>query len=133
VPPPYLKGRAPILAVHSCGKRLSGLDLQPVRRQNSGLQGPELAKRLQRAGDLRRSPPQATPTEADRRRPGAHERSSPGAASKNEGADGEGEAHYYLPHEGGHELMSHLVDERAERRRRIVARGDAIGDTFLLP
>ena len=131
VPPPDLKGREAILAVHSRGKPLApGVDLTHVAKQTSGLTGAELANICNEAAIIagRRGDAYVSQVDFD----DALERVVAGLQQKKVLTEKERRVLAY--HEGGHALMSFLVTERAELQKvTIVSRGEALGYTFHLP
>ena len=131
VPPPDLKGREAILAVHTRGKPLApSVDLGTVAKQTSGLTGAELANICNEAAIFagRRDDAYVTQVDFD----DALERVVAGLQQKKVLTEKERRILAY--HEGGHALLSYLVTERAELQKvTIVARGEALGYTFHLP
>jgi cell division protease FtsH len=131
VPPPDLKGREAILAVHTRGKPLAhGVDLTQVARQTSGLTGAELANICNEAAIFagRRDDSALTQTDFD----AALERVVAGLQQKKVLTEKERRILAY--HEGGHALMSHLMGAAMELQKvTIVSRGEALGYAFYLP
>ena len=131
VPPPDLKGREAILAVHTRGKPLAhGVDLTQVARQTSGLTGAELANICNEAAIFagRRDDSALTQTDFD----AALERVVAGLQQTKVLTEKERRILAY--HEGGHALMSHLMGAAMELQKvTIVSRGEALGYAFYLP
>jgi cell division protease FtsH len=131
VPPPDLKGREAILAVHTRGKPLAhGVDLTQVARQTSGLTGAELANICNEAAIFagRRDDSALTQIDFD----AALERVVAGLQQKKVLTEKERRILAY--HEGGHALMSHLMGAAMELQKvTIVSRGEALGYAFYLP
>jgi cell division protease FtsH len=131
VPPPDLKGREAILAVHARTKPLApDVSLHSVAKQTSGLTGAELANICNEAAIFagRRGDSYVNQKDFD----DALERVVAGLQQKKVLTEKERRILAY--HEGGHALMSFLVTERAELQKvTIVARGEALGYTFHLP
>src|SRR5712671_6962495 len=131
VPPPDLKGRTAILAVHTRGKPLgSNVDLGQVARQTSGLTGAELANICNEAAIFagRRDDNAITQMDFD----AALERVVAGLQQKKVLTEKERRILAY--HEGGHALMSHLMGNAMELQKvTIVSRGNALGYAFYLP
>jgi cell division protease FtsH len=131
VPPPDLKGREAILAVHARGKPLAGdVSLLNVARQTSGLTGAELANICNEAAIFagRRGDEYVTQSDFD----SALERVVAGLQQKKVLTEKERRILAY--HEGGHALMAHLMGQLGELQKvTIVARGNALGYTFHLP
>src|SRR5437870_2290001 len=131
VPPPDLKGREAILAVHTRGKPLApGVELNQVARQTSGLTGAELANICNEAAIFagRRGDLNLTQTDFD----AALERVVAGLQQKKVLTEKERRILSY--HEGGHALMAHLMGAAMELQKvTIVSRGDALGYAFYLP
>jgi cell division protease FtsH len=131
VPPPDLKGREAILAVHTRGKPLAlGVDLSQVARQTSGLTGAELANICNEAAIFagRRDDTALIQADFD----SALERVVAGLQQKKVLTEKERRILAY--HEGGHALMAHLMGAAMELQKvTIVSRGDALGYAFYLP
>jgi cell division protease FtsH len=131
VPPPDLKGREAILAVHTRGKPLAhGVDLTQVARQTSGLTGAELANICNEAAIFagRRDDSALTQEDFD----AALERVVAGLQQKKVLTEKERRILAY--HEGGHALMAHLMGAAMELQKvTIVSRGEALGYAFYLP
>jgi cell division protease FtsH len=132
VPPPDLAGREAILRVHTRGKPLNidDVDLTTVARQTSGLTGAELANICNEAAISagRRSDLTINQSDFD----WALERVVAGLQQRKVLTEKERRILAY--HEGGHALMSHLMNELSPLQKvTIVARGDALGYTYHLP
>jgi cell division protease FtsH len=132
VPPPDLAGREAILRVHTRGKPLNidDVDLATVARQTSGLTGAELANICNEAAISagRRSDLTISQSDFD----WALERVVAGLQQRKVLTEKERRILAY--HEGGHALMSHLMNELSPLQKvTIVARGDALGYTYHLP
>ncbi|HEY3462981.1 MAG TPA: AAA family ATPase [Gaiellaceae bacterium] len=132
VPPPDLAGREAILRVHTRGKPLNidDVDLATVARQTSGLTGAELANICNEAAISagRRSDLTIDQSDFD----WALERVVAGLQQRKVLTEKERRILAY--HEGGHALMSHLMNELSPLQKvTIVARGDALGYTYHLP
>src|SRR5438874_1524340 len=131
VPPPDLKGRIAIFAVHTRGKPLaSGVDLGQIARQTSGLTGAELANICNEAAIFagRRGDAHLNQSDFD----AALERVVAGLQQKKVLTEKERRILAY--HEGGHALMSHLMGAAMELQKvTIVSRGEALGYAFYLP
>jgi cell division protease FtsH len=132
VPPPDLAGREAILRVHTRGKPLNidDVDLSTVARQTSGLTGAELANICNEAAISagRRSDLTINQSDFD----WALERVVAGLQQRKVLTEKERRILAY--HEGGHALMSHLMNELSPLQKvTIVARGDALGYTYHLP
>jgi cell division protease FtsH len=132
VPPPDLAGREAILRVHTRGKPLNidDIDLGIVARQTSGLTGAELANICNEAAISagRRSDLTISQSDFD----WALERVVAGLQQRKVLTEKERRILAY--HEGGHALMSHLMNELSPLQKvTIVARGDALGYTYHLP
>src|SRR3954469_4389880 len=111
VPPPDLKGREAILAVHARGKPLApGVDLGAVARQTSGLTGAELANICNEAAIFAGRREDAYVTQADF--DNALERVVAGLQQKKVLTEKERRILAY--HEGGHALMAHLMGAAME-------------------
>jgi cell division protease FtsH len=132
VPPPDLAGREAILRVHTRGKPLNidDVDLGTVARQTSGLTGAELANICNEAAINAGRRSDLTINQADF--DWALERVVAGLQQRKVLTDKERRILAY--HEGGHALMSHLMNELSPLQKvTIVARGDALGYTYHLP
>src|SRR3989440_7113493 len=131
VPPPDLKGRIAIFAVHTRGKPLaSGVDLGQIARQTSGLTGAELANICNEAAIFAGRRGDAYLSQADF--DAALERVVAGLQQKKVLTEKERRILSY--HEGGHALMAHLMGAAMELQKvTIVSRGDALGYAFYLP
>src|SRR5256885_4401194 len=131
VPPPDLKGRIAIFAVHTRGKPLaSGVDLGQIARQTSGLTGAELANICNEAAIFagRRGDTYLCQADFD----AALERVVAGLQQKK--VLTEKERRILAFHEGGHALMAHLMGAAMELQKvTIVARGEALGYALYLP
>src|SRR4051812_5691464 len=131
VPPPDLKGREAILAVHTRSKPLApGVDLTQVARQTSGLTGAELANICNEAAIFagRRGDMNLTQTDFEQ----ALERIVAGLQQRKMLTEKERRILAY--HEGGHALMAHLMGSVMELQKvTIVSRGNALGYAFYLP
>ncbi len=130
IQPPDLKGRRDILVVHTRGKPLaSDVDLEAVARQTSGLTGADLANICNEAaiGAGRRSSVEISHGRL-RLRPRAGRRRPPAAAGRHR----QGEAHPRLPR-GRSRPRSRTCRRPSRRRRRIIARGTALGYVLHLP
>jgi cell division protease FtsH len=130
VPPPDLKGREAILAVHTRGKPLRGVDLELIARQTSGLTGAELANICNEAaifaGRRGRDVIEMEDFEA------ALERVVAGMESRRVMTDHEKRLVAY--HEAGHALLSELLPGVDKVHKiSIVPRGRALGYTLNLP
>jgi cell division protease FtsH len=132
VPPPDLAGREAILRVHTRGKPLNidDVDLATVARQTSGLTGAELANICNEAAISAGRRSDLTINQADF--DWALERVVAGLQQRKVLTEKERRILAY--HEGGHALMSHLMNELSPLQKvTIVARGDALGYTYHLP
>jgi len=132
VPPPDLAGREAILRVHTRGKPLNidDVDLATVARQTSGLTGAELANICNEAAISAGRRSDLTIDQADF--DWALERVVAGLQQRKVLTEKERRILAY--HEGGHALMSHLMNELSPLQKvTIVARGDALGYTYHLP
>jgi len=132
VPPPDLSGREAILRVHTRGKPLNidDVDLGTVARQTSGLTGAELANICNEAAISAGRRSDLTINQADF--DWALERVVAGLQQRKVLTEKERRILAY--HEGGHALMSHLMNELSPLQKvTIVARGDALGYTYHLP
>jgi cell division protease FtsH len=132
VPPPDLAGREAILRVHTRGKPLNidDVDLGQVARQTSGLTGAELANICNEAAISAGRRSDLTINHADF--DWALERVVAGLQQRKVLTEKERRILAY--HEGGHALMSHLMNELSPLQKvTIVARGDALGYTYHLP
>ncbi|HEU5477743.1 MAG TPA: AAA family ATPase [Gaiellaceae bacterium] len=132
VPPPDLAGREAILRVHTRGKPLNidDVDLGTVARQTSGLTGAELANICNEAAINAGRRSDLTINQADF--DWALERVVAGLQQRKVLTEKERRILAY--HEGGHALMSHLMNELSPLQKvTIVARGDALGYTYHLP
>src|SRR5947207_11253829 len=131
VPPPDLKGRIAIFAVHTRGKPLApGVDLGQIARQTSGLTGAELANICNEAAIFagRRSDMYLNQSDFDN----ALERVVAGLQQKKVLTEKERRILSY--HEAGHALMAHLMGAAMELQKvTIVSRGEALGYAFYLP
>jgi cell division protease FtsH len=131
VPPPDLKGRVAIFAVHTRGKPLApGVDLAQIARQTSGLTGAELANICNEAAIFagRRGDMYLNQTDFDN----ALERVVAGLQQKKVLTEKERRILSY--HEAGHALMAHLMGAAMELQKvTIVSRGEALGYAFYLP
>jgi cell division protease FtsH len=131
VPPPDLKGRIAIFAVHTRGKPLApGVDLAQIARQTSGLTGAELANICNEAAIFagRRGDMYLNQTDFDN----ALERVVAGLQQKKVLTEKERRILSY--HEAGHALMAHLMGAAMELQKvTIVSRGEALGYAFYLP
>ena len=131
VPPPDLKGRIAIFAVHTRGKPLApGVDLAQIARQTSGLTGAELANICNEAAIFagRRGDMYLNQTDFDN----ALGRVVAGLQQKKVLTEKERRILSY--HEAGHALMAHLMGAAMELQKvTIVSRGEALGYAFYLP
>jgi len=131
VPPPDLRGREAILAVHSRDKPLApGVDLSAVAKQTSGLTGAELANICNEAAIFagRREDQYLNQQDFDN----ALERVIAGLQQKK--VLTEKERRILAFHEGGHALMSHLMGSSMELQKvTIISRGQALGYAFYTP
>src|SRR6266550_3968547 len=131
VPPPDLKGRIAIFAVHTRGKPLApGVDLGQIARQTSGLTGAELANICNEAAIFagRRGDTYLNQIDFDN----ALERVVAGLQQKKVLTEKERRILSY--HEAGHALMAHLMGAAMELQKvTIVSRGEALGYAFYLP
>jgi cell division protease FtsH len=131
VPPPDLKGRIAIFAVHTRGKPLApDVDLAQIARQTSGLTGAELANICNEAAIFagRRGDMYLNQTDFDT----ALERVVAGLQQKKVLTEKERRILSY--HEAGHALMAHLMGAAMELQKvTIVSRGEALGYAFYLP
>ncbi len=130
VSPPDLGGRKEILGVHVRGKPLSGVDLELVARQTSGLSGADLANICNEAaifaGRERRESIQMADFEA------ALERVVAGMQSRR--VIGPHEKRIVAYHEAGHALCSELLPSVEKVHKiSIIPRGRALGYTLNLP
>jgi cell division protease FtsH len=131
VPPPDLKGREAILAVHARDKPLAPeVDLTSVAKQTSGLTGAELANICNEAAIFagRREDQYLNQRDFDN----ALERVIAGLQQKR--VLTEKERRILAFHEGGHALMSHLMGSSMELQKvTIISRGQALGYAFYTP
>jgi cell division protease FtsH len=131
VPPPDLKGREAILAVHARDKPLAPeVDLSAVAKQTSGLTGAELANICNEAAIFagRREDQYLNQRDFDN----ALERVIAGLQQKR--VLTEKERRILAFHEGGHALMSHLMGSSMELQKvTIISRGQALGYAFYTP
>jgi cell division protease FtsH len=131
VPPPDLKGREAILAVHTRGKPLADdVALSNVAKQTSGLTGAELANVCNEAAIFagRRGDSYLCQADFDN----ALERVIAGLQQKK--VLTEKERRILAFHEGGHALMAHLMGAAMELQKvTIVSRGEALGYAFYTP
>src|SRR3954462_1610147 len=131
VPPPDLKGREAILAVHARGKPLApGVDLTQAAKQTSGLTGAELANICNEAAIFagRRDDAYLMQEDFDN----ALERVVAGLQQKK--VLTEKERRILAFHEAGHALMAHHMGAAMELQKvTIVSRGEALGYAFYLP
>jgi cell division protease FtsH len=131
VPPPDLKGREAILAVHSRDKPLApGVSLSNVAKQTSGLTGAELANICNEAAIFagRREASYLDQADFDN----ALERVIAGLQQKK--VLTEKERRILAFHEAGHALMAHLMGAAMELQKvTIISRGEALGYAFYTP
>ena len=131
VPPPDLKGREEILAVHTKGKPLSqDIDLHRVAQHTSGLTGADLANLCNEAAIQagRNKRPFIAQTDFDN----AFERVVAGLQSRKVITDHEKRVVAW--HEAGHALVSELLPTVDKVQKvSIVPRGKALGYTLNLP
>jgi cell division protease FtsH len=131
VPPPDLKGREAILAVHARTKPLApDVSLAAIAKQTSGLTGAELANICNEAAIFagRRGDEYVNQRDFDN----ALERVVAGLQQKK--VLTEKERRILAFHEGGHALMAHLMGAAMELQKvTIVSRGDALGYAFYTP
>src|SRR6478672_5843359 len=131
VPPPDLKGREAILAVHARTKPLApDVSLAAIAKQTSGLTGAELANICNEAAIFagRRADEYVNQRDFDN----ALERVVAGLQQKK--VLTEKERRILAFHEGGHALMAHLMGAAMELQKvTIVSRGDALGYAFYTP
>ena len=131
VPPPDLKGRQEILAVHTRGKPLSqDIDLHRVAQHTSGLTGADLANLCNEAAIQagRNKRPFIAQTDFDN----AFERVVAGLQSRKVITDHEKRVVAW--HEAGHALVSELLPTVDKVQKvSIVPRGKALGYTLNLP
>ncbi|HET8527786.1 MAG TPA: AAA family ATPase [Gaiellaceae bacterium] len=131
VPPPDLKGREAILAVHARDKPLGAdVDLSAIAKQTSGLTGAELANICNEAAIFagRRGDQHIEQRDFDN----ALERVVAGLQQKK--VLTEKERRILAFHEGGHALMAHLMGSSMELQKvTIISRGEALGYAFYTP
>ena len=131
VPPPDLRGREEILAVHTRGKPLSqDIDLHRVAQHTSGLTGADLANLCNEAAIQagRNKRPFVAQSDFDN----AFERVVAGLQSRKVITDHE--KHVVAWHEAGHALVSELLTTVDKVQKvSIVPRGKALGYTLNLP
>jgi cell division protease FtsH len=131
VQPPDLSGRIAILRVHARGKPLSSdVDVESIARQTAGLTGADLANICNEAAICagRRNAEWLTPADFDH----AMDRVMAGLQQRRAMTDKEKRILAY--HEGGHALVSHLMNTSSPvQKATIIARGDALGYTLHMP
>jgi cell division protease FtsH len=131
VGPPDLAGREAILVVHTRGKPLAGdIDLNQLARQTAGLTGADLANICNEAAIFAGRANRSEITQADF--DAALERIVAGLQQRRVVTEKEKRILAY--HEGGHALMSYLVnDPQPVQKVTIVSRGRALGYTLNTP
>jgi cell division protease FtsH len=131
VGPPDLAGREAILHVHTRGKPLAGdIDLNQLARQTAGLTGADLANICNEAAIFAGRANRSEITQADF--DAALERIVAGLQQRRVVTEKEKRILAY--HEGGHALMSYLVnDPQPVQKVTIVSRGRALGYTLNTP
>jgi cell division protease FtsH len=129
--PPDLAGREAILHVHTRGKPLAGdIDLNQLARQTAGLTGADLANICNEAAIFAGRADRSEITQADF--DAALERIVAGLQQRRVVTEKEKRILAY--HEGGHALMSYLVnDPQPVQKVTIVSRGRALGYTLNTP
>jgi cell division protease FtsH len=131
VRPPDFKGREAILRVHMRGKPLaSDVDVESIARQTAGLTGADLANICNEAAICagRRNAEIIVQTDFDH----AMDRIMAGLQQRRAMTDKEKRILAY--HEGGHALVSHLMNTSSPvQKATIIARGDALGYTLHMP
>src|SRR5580765_5770417 len=131
IQPPDLRGREAILRVHMRGKPLAGdLDVESIARQTAGLTGADLANICNEAAICagRRSAELIVQADFDH----AMDRVMAGLQQRRAMTDKEMRILAY--HEGGHALVSHLMNTSSPvQKATIIARGDALGYTLHMP
>jgi cell division protease FtsH len=131
VRPPDFKGREAILRVHMRGKPLaSDVDVETIARQTAGLTGADLANICNEAAICagRRNAEIITQPDFDH----AMDRVMAGLQQRRAMTDKEKRILAY--HEGGHALVSHLMNTSSPvQKATIIARGDALGYTLHMP
>src|SRR5215207_6407223 len=131
VPPPDMRGRAAVLAVHTRDKPLGpNVDLDRVARHTSGLTGADLANLCNEAAILAGRNRRAEIAQADF--DSAFERVVAGLASRKLISDHEKRVIAW--HEAGHALVSELLPTVDEVQKvSVVPRGTSLGYTLNLP
>jgi cell division protease FtsH len=131
VPPPDMRGRAAVLAVHTRGKPLgSDVDLDLVARHTSGLTGADLANLCNEAAIIAGRNRRDAIAQADF--DSAFERVVAGLASRKVITDHEKRVIAW--HEAGHALVSELLPTVDDVQKvSIVPRGSSLGYTLNLP
>jgi cell division protease FtsH len=131
VPPPDMRGRAAVLAVHTRGKPLgSDVDLDLVARHTSGLTGADLANLCNEAAIIAGRNRRDAIAQADF--DSAFERVVAGLASRKVITDHEKRVIAW--HEAGHALISELLPTVDDVQKvSIVPRGSSLGYTLNLP
>ncbi len=131
VPPPDMRGRAAVLAVHTRGKPLgSDVDLGLVARHTSGLTGADLANLCNEAAIIAGRNRRDAIAQADF--DSAFERVVAGLASRKVITDHEKRVIAW--HEAGHALVSELLPTVDDVQKvSIVPRGSSLGYTLNLP
>jgi cell division protease FtsH len=131
VPPPDMRGRAAVLAVHTRGKPLgSDVDLDLVARHTSGLTGADLANLCNEAAIIAGRNRRDAIAQADF--DSAFERVVAGLASRKVITDHEKRVIAW--HEAGHALVSELLPTVDDVQKvSIVPRGKSLGYTLNLP
>ncbi|MEX2253502.1 MAG: AAA family ATPase [Thermoleophilaceae bacterium] len=130
VSPPDLKGRKAILDTHSRDKPVTGVDLELVARQTSGLTGADLANICNEAAIFAGRDRRDAITTRDFQ--AALERVIAGMQSRRVISDHEKRVVAY--HEAGHALCSELLPSVEKVHRiSIIPRGHALGYTLNLP
>ena len=131
VQPPDLGGRIAILRVHMRGKPLAGdVDVESIARQTAGLTGADLANICNEAAICagRRRAELIVQADFDH----AMDRVMAGLQQRRAMTDKEMRILAY--HEGGHALVSHLMNTSSPvQKATIIARGDALGYTLHMP
>src|SRR4029079_8794276 len=131
VQPPDFTGRVAILYVHMRGKPLaSDVDVESIARQTAGLTGADLANICNEAAICagRRGASLIIQSDFDH----AMDRVMAGLQQRRAMTDKEKRILAY--HEGGHALVSHLMNTSSPvQKATSIARGDALGYTLHMP
>ena len=131
VQPPDLGGRMAILRVHTVGKPLGlDVDIEAIARQTAGLTGADLANICNEAAICAGRRDAELIVQADFEH--ALDRVVAGLQQRRAMTDQEKRILAY--HEGGHALVSHLMNTSSPvQKATIIARGDALGYTLHMP